>query len=57
MDKQVATYVVLNWIAVFCYVIATVANVSGVLFKKEGVERKSYWPVLAGLTRRLNSNG
>jgi len=49
MDKQVAIYVGLNWLAVVCYVAATIANVSGVLFRKEIVEQRSYWPAWAGL--------
>jgi len=49
MDKQVAIYVALNWLAVFCYVAATIANVSGVVFRKEVVERRSYYPVWLGL--------
>ena len=42
MDKQVAIYVVLNWIAVFVYVVATVTNISGVLFEKKTTEQRSY---------------
>ncbi len=49
MDKTIATYVVLNWITVFFYVVATIANVYGVLFKHEKVERASYWPAGIGL--------
>ena len=49
MDKQVAIYVALNWLAVFCFVAATIANVSGVVFRKEVVERRSYYPVWLGL--------
>lgn len=49
MDKTVAAYVVLNWVAVFFYVVATVANVYGVLFKNEKTERGSYWPAGVGL--------
>ncbi len=49
MDKQVAIYVALNWLAVFCYVAATIANVSGVVFRKEVVERRSYYPAWLGL--------
>ena len=49
MDKQVAIYVALNWLAVFCFVASTIANVSGVVFRKEVVERRSYYPVWLGL--------
>jgi ABC-type transport system involved in cytochrome c biogenesis permease subunit len=50
MNKQVALYIGLNWLAVFCYVVATVANASGVIFRKDIVEQRSYWPVWLGLT-------
>ena len=49
MDKTAEVVVVLNWIAVFCYVSATVANVYGVLFKKEVLERRSYWAAVSGM--------
>jgi len=49
MDNQVAIYVALNWLAVLCYVGATIANVSGVMFRKEVVEQRSYWPAWLGL--------
>lgn len=42
MDKTVATCVVLNWATVFFYVLGTIANVSGVLFRNEKYERISY---------------
>ena len=32
MDTQTALYVTLNWIAVFFYIVATVANVGGTLY-------------------------
>lgn len=49
MNDQVAIYVAVNWLAVFCYVLATVANTGGVLFRKEVLERHSYLPVWFGL--------
>lgn len=49
MDKQVAICVALNWLAVLCYVAATIVNVSGVIFRKEVVEQRSYRPVWLGL--------
>lgn len=49
MDNQTATCVVLNWVAVFCYVVATISNVAGILFKKERLETISYWPAFGGL--------
>ena len=42
MDKAVATWVVLNWTTVFFYVLATITNVSGILFWNEKYERISY---------------
>lgn len=49
MDKTIATYVLLNWAAVFFYVLATIANVYGIIFKKETLERRSYWAVGIGM--------
>ena len=49
MDSLVAMYVALHWLAVFCYVAATIANVSGVMFRKCLVEERSYWPARIGL--------
>ncbi len=49
MDKTTATYVLLNWTAVFFYVVATVVNVSGVVFKKETLEQRSYWLIGIGM--------
>ena len=49
MDKTFAAYVTLNWVAVLGYVLATIANVSGVLFQKEAWERRSYFLATAGL--------
>lgn len=49
MDKTIAVIVVLNWIAVLSYVLATVANVYGVLFKNDVVERRSYWAAGTGM--------
>ena len=47
--NDVAIYVAINWLAVFCYVIATVTNVSGVIFRKDVLERRSYWVAIVGL--------
>ena len=49
MGDQVAWYVGLNWLAALLYLAATVANVSGIIFKKEKVERRSYLPVWLGM--------
>jgi len=48
MDRTLAFYVALSWATVFCYVVATILNVYGVLFKKEVVEQRSYWPAWLG---------
>jgi ABC-type transport system involved in cytochrome c biogenesis permease subunit len=49
MDKTTATYVLLNWTSVLFYVLATIANVSGIIFRKETLEKRSYWPVGIGM--------
>ncbi|OGT95964.1 MAG: cytochrome C biogenesis protein ResC [Geobacteraceae bacterium GWB2_52_12] len=49
MDNQVALYISLNWLTVLCYVAATIANVSGIIFGKAVIEKRSYWPVWLGL--------
>ncbi len=49
MDKQAEIYIALTWLAVFLYVLATIANTAGVVFKKEEWERKNIWPASAGL--------
>jgi cytochrome c-type biogenesis protein CcsB len=42
-------YVAANWVVVIVYVLATIANVSAVLFNKERLERISYWSAGGGL--------
>lgn len=49
MDNQVALYISWNWLAVVCYLAATIANVSGVVFGKPAIEQRSYWGVLIAL--------
>lgn len=49
MDRQTAAYVLLTWLAVFCYVVGTIANTVGVIFEKERAERGSYGAALVGL--------
>jgi ABC-type transport system involved in cytochrome c biogenesis permease subunit len=49
MDNQTAFYVTLNWIAVFLYVVATIANVAGIIFGKDKLEQRSYWPAAVAL--------
>ena len=49
VNDQVAIYVAVNWLAVFCYVLATVANAGGVLFREESLERRSYLAAWLGL--------
>jgi len=47
-DPTVA-YVAMTWIAAGCYALGTLANVYGVLFQSERMERSSYWPVWLGM--------
>lgn len=49
MDNQTALYVTLNWIAVFLYVLATIANAGGIVFAREAPEKRSYWLAAAAL--------
>lgn len=49
MDNQVAIYVGLNWLVVFCYLVAIIANATGIIFRKETAERRGYLAVWAGL--------
>lgn len=49
MDKGIAYYIAANWTIIFFYVLATIANVYGLVFGNEKMERCSYWPVAAGL--------
>lgn len=49
VDKAVATNVLLNWTAVFFYVLATIATVSGTIFGKEVMARRSFWLAAVGL--------
>jgi ABC-type transport system involved in cytochrome c biogenesis permease subunit len=49
MNKNFATYVVLNWVAVFGYVLASIANIFGVIFRVERWEARSYRLACAGL--------
>jgi cytochrome c-type biogenesis protein CcsB len=49
MDSPAANYVVLTWVAVFCYALGTIANVHGVLFRNERTERLADWPMWAGM--------
>lgn len=50
MTEPFVIYVSLTWAAVFFYVLATSANVYGIIFKRIGVERLSYVLCLIGLT-------
>ncbi|MBA4386604.1 MAG: cytochrome C biogenesis protein ResC [Verrucomicrobia bacterium] len=47
MDSQTAINVGMHWGAVFLYVLATITNVAGIVFRKDKWERGSLW--LAGL--------
>ena len=42
MDNVNALYTGLSWLAVFLYVLATIANVAGVLFRKDNNARWLY---------------
>ncbi|WP_298440168.1 cytochrome c biogenesis protein CcsA [Geobacter sp.] len=49
MDKSIAWYVAANWVAVLFYVVATIANVYGVVFGNKKIERRSLLPLLCGM--------
>lgn len=49
MKISLAIYVSMTWFVVIMYVMATVTNVTGVIFKKERMEERSYWIAVAGL--------
>ncbi len=49
MDNVNALYTGLSWLAVFLYVLATIANVAGVLFRKDKPEVFSYRLAIGGL--------
>ena len=49
MNLNLEQYVAANWVVVIIYILATIANVSGVLFKKEPWERAGYLMAGAGL--------
>lgn len=49
MNLSLELYVAANWVAVIMYILATIANVTGMLFKKERWERIGYLLAGAGL--------
>lgn len=49
INKSFAVYTGLTWTAVIIYVLATVANTSGVIFGRPGHEKNGYKLALAGL--------
>lgn len=49
MKLSLELYIATNWAVVIVYVLATIANVSGVLFKHERLEHTSYWLAGGGL--------
>jgi len=49
MKLSLELYVAANWAVVIIYILATIANVTGVLFKKEPWERASYQVAGVGL--------
>jgi cytochrome c-type biogenesis protein CcsB len=53
MRLSLELYVAANWSVVIVYVLATITNAAGVLFKKDRLERTSYW--LAGVGLALHS--
>ncbi|WP_298268801.1 cytochrome c biogenesis protein CcsA [Geobacter sp.] len=55
MDRGIAYYVAVNWIIVFFYVVATIANVYGLVFGNEKMERRSFRPVACGFVIHTTS--
>jgi cytochrome c-type biogenesis protein CcsB len=49
MDNPIVIDISLHWAAVILYMLATVVNTYGLIFKKDGVEKASYFIVIAGL--------
>lgn len=49
MVDRTGVYVAMTWVAAGCYALGTVANVYGVLFRSERVERRSDWPIWFGM--------
>jgi cytochrome c-type biogenesis protein CcsB len=49
MNNSAGIYIAINWLAVFLYILATIANVYGILFNNRTIERRSYYPCAAGL--------
>lgn len=49
MKQSLQLYVAANWTVVIVYVLATIANAIGVLFRKDRAERIGYWAAGLGL--------
>jgi cytochrome c-type biogenesis protein CcsB len=49
MKMSLELYIASNWAVVIVYILATIANVSGVLFRKDRFERISYRVAWAGM--------
>jgi ABC-type transport system involved in cytochrome c biogenesis permease subunit len=49
VSDPLRVYVATIWVAVGCYAAGTAANVHGVLFQSDRVERRSYWAVWLGM--------
>lgn len=49
MDRSFAIYTGMHWAAVFVYILATIANVYGIIFRRERVETISCRLAVAGL--------
>lgn len=48
-EPAMKLYIAANWAVVIVYVLATVANATGVIFKNDRLERISYWSAGLGL--------
>ncbi len=49
MNNPFAVVVGIHWVAVVCYVVATVLNCYGLIFDKQKMEKAGYWAAVAGL--------
>lgn len=49
MNRFLIIATTLHWVAVFFYVLATIINTYGIIFKKDKAERRSYFVAVGGL--------
>ena len=49
MKLSMELFIAASWAVVIVYVLATIANVAGVLFRNDRFERISYWVAGCGL--------